>query len=184
MKIIEFYYDASTFRKLHFNSESHLQQSAIFFRELKEFFLDTKDKVFLGFTHSSVLKIILARLKLFENRINLTDNFEDAYAKSKDREWRLSRIMPFNSNFAFIKYNCINAISNKSIPRIVTLYQEQAIKLEICNSDKHSQNGLLCDLSSFLRFIYPYHKDLKKREIKRMINKKVTKKEALKKLKL
>lgn len=149
------------FRKLHVNSEKQLNNSAIFFRELKEFLHNSKEKVFLGFSHSEVLKIILTRFGLFENEIYLTDDFKDAYKKSSNREWRASRIMPFNSNFAFVKYNCENPINGKMIPRLATFYQEQPIKIVNCDNDNQSQNGLLCPLSIFLRFIYPFHKDFK-----------------------
>lgn len=112
------------FRKLHFDSEPQLRKSAILFAELRAFLMNkTNEKVFLGFTHSEVLKVIITNLGLFEDKIYMEDNFEDAYRKSSEREWRSSRIMSFNSNFVFAKYSCLNTISNKRTPRILTLYQ-------------------------------------------------------------
>ena len=171
------------FRQLHVNAERQLNKSAIFFRELKQFLHDSDERVFLGFSHSQVLKVVLARLKQFERRIHLADDFEEAFNGSKEREWRASRIMPFNSNFAFIRYDCPNEVNNQTIARLVTLYQEQPIKIDGCDADRQSQNGLLCPLATFLRFIYPLHKDLSKREMRKMVNRKLTKKQLKKILK-
>lgn len=171
------------YRQLHVNADLKLNKSAILFRELKEFLHDSEETVFLGFSHSEVLKIVLAQLQQFEKRIHLVDDFEESFNKSTEREWRASRIMPFNSNFAFIRYACPNAVNNHTIPRLVTLYQEQPIKIPGCDADNQSQNGLLCPLTTFLRFIYPLHKDLKERDIEKMVNRKLTKKELKKILK-
>ena len=178
LDIIDFLLDASMYRQLHVNAEQQLNKSAILFRELKLFLHDSDERVFLGFSHSEVLKIVLARLKQFEKRIHLVDDFEESFNRSADREWRASRIMPFNSNIAFLRYACPNAMNTNTISRLVTLYQEQPIQIAGCDADDQSQNGLLCPLATFLRFIYPLHKNLEKRE---MINRKITKRE-LKKL--
>lgn len=183
LDILDFLGDASTFRQLHVNAERQLNKSAIFFRELKLFLHRSDEQVFMGFSHSEVLRVVLARLKLFEQGIHLVDDFEEAFNRSADREWRASRTMAFNSNLAFVRYDCPNEVNNQTILRLVTLYQEQPIKLEGCDADRQSQGGLLCPLSTFLRFIYPMHKDLTRREFRKMVNRPMTKKEIKKILK-
>ena len=165
------------------NAERQLNKSAVFFRELKLFLHDSDEPVFLGFSHSEVLRVVLARLNQFENGIHLVDDFEEAFNRSADREWKASRIMPFNSNLAFVRYDCPNEVNNQTIPRLVTLYQEKPIRLDGCDADRQSQNGLICPLSTFLRLIYPLHKDLTRREIRKMENRPLTKKKIKKILK-
>lgn len=61
MDLIEFLIDAAMYRKLHVNAEPLLKKSAILFKELRDF-LVSKEKVFLGFSHSGKFFCIQERI--------------------------------------------------------------------------------------------------------------------------
>lgn len=61
MDLIEFLIDAAMYRKLHVNAEPLLKKSAILFKELRDF-LVSKEKVFLGFSHSGKFFFIRERI--------------------------------------------------------------------------------------------------------------------------
>lgn len=91
--------------------------------------LDSKDdpKAIAYFTHSSSLLLLLTSLGVFNDTTPLR---ADNYQSLSDRQWRLSKIAPFASNFAAVKYDCPNDIETEKVKFFIN---EEPINFEWCN---------------------------------------------------
>ncbi|XP_055295864.1 multiple inositol polyphosphate phosphatase 1-like [Sitodiplosis mosellana] len=96
---------------------------------------DDQPKAVAYVTHSSSLLLLLTSLGVFNDSEPLR---ADSYHRLSDRKWRLSKIAPFASNFAAVKYDCPNDIESEKVKFFIN---EEPIDFEWCDAG-------LCDWSA------------------------------------
>lgn len=91
-------------------------------------------KVILYFTHSTLIYLLLTMLGTINDATMLrSDNYEDM----QYRKFQSSKICPFGSNIAAIKYEC-----DDSTEKVLFLHNQKRLNISGCNSG-------LCNWSDF-----------------------------------
>lgn len=94
----------------------------------------TSPKVILYFTHSTLIYLLLTILGTIDDAIMLKS---DNYKEMQYRKFQSSKICPFGSNIAAIKYEC-----DDSIDKVLFLHNQKRLNISWCDSG-------LCNWSDF-----------------------------------
>lgn len=124
---LEYLEDISKYYKSGFGRESNSRISCSAVNDMLHN-LDSENlpKATVYFAHSKSILLLLTALEAAKDSDSLR---ADNYHSMQDRKWRGSKITPFASNVAAIKYNCPNEMEHE---KVMFFQNEQPIKFDWC----------------------------------------------------
>ncbi|KAG8181954.1 hypothetical protein JTE90_026895 [Oedothorax gibbosus] len=129
LKVMEFEADIDDYYKDAYGNEINYKQACPIAKYIVDLFNSNKNsidpKVVLQFSHAGGIKKVYPLFGLFRDEIPLT---ADAFCEQNDRKWRSSLISPFNSNIAFILYQCPDE------HKVAIFHNEKAVQVNGCSS--------------------------------------------------
>lgn len=138
LEVLEFNGDIDDYYKDAYGNSVNYEQACPITKYILDLFKSVENtnetKVVLQFSHAGAMKKIYSLLGLYRDELPLT---ADAFCSERNRKWRSSYIMPFNSNIAFVLYQCGKEY------KVGAFHNEKAVKIngcahELCSFEKFS----------------------------------------------
>ncbi|GFS28292.1 multiple inositol polyphosphate phosphatase 1 [Nephila pilipes] len=127
LEVLEFYSDIDDYYKDSYGNKVNYEQACPIAKYIFDLFKSVENtnetKVVLHFSHAGAIKKVYSLFGLYRDELPLT---ADAFCSERNRKWRSSYIVPFNSNIAFVLYQCVGDMYRKYV--VVCLSQEQRKK--------------------------------------------------------
>ncbi|XP_071040371.1 multiple inositol polyphosphate phosphatase 1 isoform X2 [Parasteatoda tepidariorum] len=138
IKVMEYADDIEDYYKRSYGNDVNYEQACPLIKYIIDLFRSyektKKNKVALHFSHAGALTRIFAALGMFKDERKLT---AEDFCALNNRKWRTSNVVPFNTNLAFVLYDC------KGKLKFLTMHNEKPIAIAGCEVNK------LCSLETF-----------------------------------
>ncbi|GIY25289.1 hypothetical protein CEXT_303621 [Caerostris extrusa] len=154
LQVLEFSADIDDYYSDAYGNEVNYKQACPVAKYIFDFMKKSTEnsndtKVVLHFSHAGAIKKVYALFGLYQDELPLT---ADAFCSEKNRKWRSSYIVPFNSNIVFVLYQCGQEY------KVATLHNEKPVRINGC---EHK----LCSFTKFSSTYEPISKDCNVNEI-------------------
>ncbi|GFV95146.1 multiple inositol polyphosphate phosphatase 1 [Trichonephila clavipes] len=138
LEVLEFYADIDDYYKDAYGNKVNYEQACPVAKYIFNLFKSVENtndtKVVLQFSHAGAMKKVYSLFGLNRDELPLT---ADAFCSERNRKWRSSYMIPFNSNIAFVLYQCGKEY------KVGAFHNEKAVKIngceqELCSFEKFS----------------------------------------------